>query len=197
MASPERQSLQKFSPGIPRPSGVCLLQAGHPPPESGGLAHSPAGDDCIALPVASEAFCPESHRFPLVVATTTENHLHYDTTQNSHSAGCDPHSRNDLPELPDITCLVPRPWSATLREPHSTCNCPRQGLLFRSAVCEKAHIVTPQLDNSPTSFVSRNVADCKRPGSGRHFWRRTGLIVTRVIAIDDFDGVNTDKADSG
>src|ERR1700730_366731 len=120
MASPERQSLQKFSPGIPRPSGVCLLQAGHPPPESGGLAHSPAGDDCIALPVASDAFCPESHRFPLVVATTTENHLHYDTTQNSHSAGCDPHSRNDLPELPDITCLVPRPWSATLPEPHST-----------------------------------------------------------------------------
>src|SRR3984893_7520547 len=109
-----------FSPGIPRPSGVCLLQAGHPPPESGGLAHSPASDDCIALPVASDAFCPESHRFPLVVATTTENHLHYDTTQNSHSAGCDPHSRNDLPELPDITCLVPRPWSATLPEPHST-----------------------------------------------------------------------------
>src|SRR3984893_8839065 len=113
MASPERQSLQKFSPGIPRPSGVCLLQAGHPPPESGGLAHSPAGDDCIALPVASDAFCPESHRFPLVVATTTENHQHYDTTQNSHSAGCDP--QNDLLELPDITC--PRPCSATLPEP--------------------------------------------------------------------------------
>src|ERR1700730_6390317 len=137
----------------------CLSSPGRPSTTGIRWARAYAGDDCIALPVASDAFCPESHRFPLVVATTTENHLHYDTTQNSHSAGCDPHSRNDLLELPDITCLVPRPWSATLPEPHSTWQLPRQGPLFRSAVFENAYLVTPQLDNSPTSFVSRNVAD--------------------------------------
>src|ERR1700730_1691877 len=91
-------------------------------------------------------------------------------SQNSHSAGCDPHSRNDLPELPDITCLIPSPIERNLTGATLFLATAPAGATFSQRSLRKSlHRYIASKLNTSASFGYRNMVDSKGAGAAWNF----------------------------